>query len=493
MLLLAETIRLNKPVVVPPPMIFNGNNYHSIEDFFYFFERFCSVKYGDDQVSWLQVLPDFLCGEIKCIVDSFGRSKEVAYQTVKLRLIKEGNIRDFNEDCYSRFLKTERKEGESLRCFSIRLESLAGGIPNMSSSTTEALIRVRLLKTLSADLVDKLNVQLGHLDGVSNETLVIVASILESQLGNSTSPKMVACNNVSLPVFIKPKARRIKCFRCGMLGHIRRNCVVVLNKRQPPGKLLSHYDGKIVSKEGSNGNSHKKPVEATLATSRQMNWKRSNKSFPAGKRVHRKYELGSGMYNFDSGNDWNNQMRSSHSGGKNNFVPNHNLIKCPEHPKTSKLRSDPVVKKPIFTHPKDDCFPDCNEPMHNICLPDKLSDPSPIPRATSKVHVTNPSDHDLHNNLDWDVGSAEDLHESEEVSLDDSFSSSLNLDEIFNFENVHLHDEDESGYSSDSRISVSCSERKMEGDIPAFSDGFDCSLLSFRNISFCEFPLREYS
>ena len=94
---------------------------------------------------------------------------------------------------------------------------MPGRIPNMSSSTTEALIRGHLLKTLSADLVDKLNVQLGHLDGVSNETLVIAASILESQLGNSTPPKMVACNNASLPVFIKPKARQIKCFRCGML------------------------------------------------------------------------------------------------------------------------------------------------------------------------------------------------------------------------------------------------------------------------------------
>ena len=113
-LLLAETIRSNKLVLVPPPVIFNGNNYHSIEDFFYFFERFCLGKYGNDEVSWLQILPDFLCGEIKSVVDSFGRSKEVVYQTVKLRLIKECNFRNFNDDCYSRFLKTVRKSGESL-------------------------------------------------------------------------------------------------------------------------------------------------------------------------------------------------------------------------------------------------------------------------------------------------------------------------------------------------------------------------------------------
>ena len=270
----------------------------------------------------------------------------------------------------------------------------------------------------------------------------------------------------------------------GMLGHIRRNCVVVLNKHKPPGKLLSHYDGKGVSKEGFVGNSHKKPVEATFAISRKNNLKLSNKSFLLGKRVEgfgtnclspKKCNFDSARIKSQNSNDA--KMQSSHSGGKN---------------KTPKLRSDPVVKKPIFARLKDDRFADCNEPMHNICFPGKLGDPSLIPQATSKVHVTNPSEHDFHNSLDWDVGSEEDLHESEEVSLDDSFSSSLNLDKIFNSETVHVHDENESGYSSsDSRVSVSCSERNIEREVPTFSDGFDCSLLSFGNISYYEFPLNQ--
>ena len=264
-LLLAETIKLNKPVLVPPPMKFDGHNYHSIEDFFYFFERFCSVKYGNDEVSWLQILPDFLCGESKCIVDSFGRSKEVVYQTVKPQLIKECNFRNINDDCYSRFLKTVRKIDESLLCFSIWLEVLAGRIHHVNSSTTEALIRGHLLKSLSVDLVNRLNAQLGYLDGVSNETLVIVATILESQLGNSVFPKMVTCNNASLPVKMnKPKAKPIKCYRCGMLGHIRRNCLVILSKRKPPGKLFTNScDKKIVNNKGSDYNARKKPVETT--------------------------------------------------------------------------------------------------------------------------------------------------------------------------------------------------------------------------------------
>ena len=78
--------------------------------------------------SWLQILTDFLSGESKSIADSFGHSKEVVYKKVKARLIKECNFRNFKNDCYSRFLKTVRKDCESLQCFNIRFEVLAGRI-----------------------------------------------------------------------------------------------------------------------------------------------------------------------------------------------------------------------------------------------------------------------------------------------------------------------------------------------------------------------------
>ena len=48
---------------VPPPEIYNCNIYGSIEDFLFIFEKFCLSVYGDDELSWLQVLPSFLIGE----------------------------------------------------------------------------------------------------------------------------------------------------------------------------------------------------------------------------------------------------------------------------------------------------------------------------------------------------------------------------------------------------------------------------------------------
>ena len=82
--------------------------------------------------------------------------------------------------------------------------------------------------------------------------------------------------------------------------------------------------------------------------------------------------------------------------------------------------------------------------------------------------------------------------EASDGNLEDSFSSSLNLDCVFDSENIDLREENESGYSgSDSRIFGSCSEQTIESEVPKFSDGFDCSLLSFGNISYYEFPLNQ--
>ena len=88
---------------IPPPEQFDGKNYHSIDDFFYFYERFCQAIYGKDNVSWLQVLPDFLYGEYKSIVEAFGRSKDVSYETVKCRLIKEIRFQSIGDTCFCNF------------------------------------------------------------------------------------------------------------------------------------------------------------------------------------------------------------------------------------------------------------------------------------------------------------------------------------------------------------------------------------------------------
>ena len=52
-------------VKVPPPHIYRGfEDSISIELFFEMFERHCISIYRESNVSWLQVLPNFLSGEI---------------------------------------------------------------------------------------------------------------------------------------------------------------------------------------------------------------------------------------------------------------------------------------------------------------------------------------------------------------------------------------------------------------------------------------------
>ena len=239
----------------------------------------------------------------------------------------------------------------------------------------------------------------------------------------------------------------------------------------------------------------KKPNEAT---SRQKR-KHSSKRYPLVKRIGENSQLGSGLCNFHSGNNWPNEVQSSNSGGKKHLVPKHDLIKYHEdpNPKHSKLDADPVIDKPIVAHPKNNCFPDCNGPISIQCFPGKLNDTSPTPQTTMKVHEKNYYERDFHNNLDWDVGLDDgNVQDSEVINLNDSFASSLNLNGIFHSENLDVHDEHESGYSSsDSRISGAflCSEQKMGSEVPKFSDWFDCSLLSFGNISYLEFPLGQNS
>ena len=218
--------------MVPSPKIFDGTNYHTVKDFFYFYERFCFVTYGNDRVSWLQILPDFLDGQYKCIVDSFGRCKEVIYDTVKHRLIKECNFRNVGDNHLSRYLNTTRKVDETLLCYFIRLEVLVMKLPCVNPDSFESMVQMNLLKSISADVKKRLIMQIGHLDHISNEKLVRIAGMLESEAVNHVPEvaQPLNCNYDRLPGVVTRQKRPVKCFRCGFVGHIRRNCNVSLRK-----------------------------------------------------------------------------------------------------------------------------------------------------------------------------------------------------------------------------------------------------------------------
>ena len=74
-----------KTICVPPPPIYNAERcrYHSIDDFFIYFEAYAEHIYGSNRMAWLQILPDFLMGELKQIVLAHGLGSLVDYSAVK--------------------------------------------------------------------------------------------------------------------------------------------------------------------------------------------------------------------------------------------------------------------------------------------------------------------------------------------------------------------------------------------------------------------------
>ena len=229
---LSTAIKTMNCLSVPLPCNFDKNYYHSIEDFFYFFEKYCLSIYGNDKLSWLQVLPNFLVGEPRNIVQSFGLGKNLMYDLVRDRLIRELNIQDISCNEYSQFIATRRSGNESVTCFMIRLEIMAGKTPNIDNANKQSLVRFKFLSSLSTDMGKLLNVHAGHLDSISNEQIARLVVNLEQQevsIGkqiNDESCELLVESYAISPTDTHKPVKRIKCFRCGIFGHIRPTCCV---------------------------------------------------------------------------------------------------------------------------------------------------------------------------------------------------------------------------------------------------------------------------
>ena len=76
---------------IPPPNIFSSSH-GSIDDFLVLFERYCVSIYGEDRLSWLQVLPSYLEGEARNIVLAFGLDRNIDYAMVNNPLRPKGHI-----------------------------------------------------------------------------------------------------------------------------------------------------------------------------------------------------------------------------------------------------------------------------------------------------------------------------------------------------------------------------------------------------------------
>ena len=245
---------------VPPPVPYNGCG--NVQSFFTAFEKYARALYKDDEESYLQILPTFLEGEPKAIVLSFGNSPDVRYPVVKQRVIHEKNTRNnIGSSPYSDFFSAKRRPGESLTCFSIRLESFANKVTVASEDARKVMVRSKFLSVLPEAMVQQMTIQLGYLNAVTLEQVVRLASILESQNNPMVYDTMAPMpmppppvpmapitswhSNAVLPSRTPAGGRTTgyqansrgyddrKCFSCGDVGHFSRNC---------PGKNSANRD-----------------------------------------------------------------------------------------------------------------------------------------------------------------------------------------------------------------------------------------------------------
>ena len=241
-----RSLRKQKPRV-PPPKICDGVNYEVV-DFYFFFERFATAVYGDDKVSWLQVLPDFLSGNLRDIVDSFGINQYYTYDQVKEIVIEHSKVTSsLGGSEYFDFFRASRREGETLLCFSIRLLNLARKTPGTTSQFRHLLVRDKLYECLPLEIRNKLDVHycLKEEGDISIEDFVGNATILEkcSQSISPPLPSPLPTMQNSPAVFSVNSCKRHtqplrtrKCWRCGSPKHLKNAC-----PRLRPGRLAKGY------------------------------------------------------------------------------------------------------------------------------------------------------------------------------------------------------------------------------------------------------------
>ena len=183
---------------VPPPAPFTGAG--SIDDFFAAFEKYAGSVYKYDTKSYLQILPTFLEGEAKAIVQSFGTGTGVKYGDVKRRVVQEISARDrIGSNTLTDLFAVRRGVGESLTCYSIRLEMAASKIDCVPVEGQKVMVHTKFLSVLSQHLLDQLTVQLGHLENVGLERIVRLATILENQNPAWSENRIVAAPAVYEP------------------------------------------------------------------------------------------------------------------------------------------------------------------------------------------------------------------------------------------------------------------------------------------------------
>ena len=221
---------------VPPPPIYNGSG--SVAVFFTQFEAYCTSIYGTEHASWLIILPSFMDGEPRRIVQSFGSGTHITYENVKARVQTELERRTLGTNTITDFYGATRRSNESLLCYSIRLQSLAGRLTDTPLAHRDLMVKTKFISCLKPSTVTQISIRYGN-DDVEFEEIVRLSQLLENE---TSSPQefapMIEPPAVAPP---PPPSNFVPSHSNNLNRNLRRNVAVVSGANVAPiGASASH-------------------------------------------------------------------------------------------------------------------------------------------------------------------------------------------------------------------------------------------------------------